>query len=404
MQCLSFMTSIIKRNKVYRQRIFFSFLLSLFCIGGYAQDFSKILQSIEQNSTALLAHKAKAEAEKKDTKLTTALDDPEIGFNYLFGNGDLGNRYDLSVSQSFDFPTTIIQRNKFAREQRRVAELGYLSARQQILLSARKLCIEVVYCNAMMEHLNEDLEETRAMAEAYKKLYDKGEATIIDRNKTHQAVLFFEAEYRELMTTRNNLLDQLKYMNNGQDVNIEDTAYIHTPLPKDFDEWLSLNLSRHPSLQLAEGEVSVNKQGVTVARNEWAPKLRVGYMSEFEKTDKYQGVSVGLSVPLWSGNRRIKSAKAHLMASEIERKDIENRLTTQLRSIFNEALQLQETYHEYSHHLTGCDNTQALDKSLQLGQITLITYLQERQYVHEMHEKLLIAERDLELRKAELDF
>lgn len=369
-----------------------------------AQDFSKILESIEKNSTALLAAKAKADAEKQDTKLNTALSDPEIGFNYLYGSGDIGDRKDINISQSFDFPTTLVKKSKLAREQRRVADLGFLSARQRILLEARKLCIEVVYCNAMMEHLEEDLEATLTMAAAYENLYEKGEATVIERNKAHQAVLFFEAEYREFKTTHANLLERLRYMNNGEEVHLSDSAYVHVPLPNDFKEWLSQNLNRHPALQLAQGRLSAQKQELSVAKSMWAPKMKVGYMSEFERESNYQGVSVGLSIPLWSGNRRVKAAKAHVLASEIEQADIQNNIIIELQTIFYDALQLQQTYAEFSKHLIDCDNTENLEKSLKLGQINLLTYLQELQNVHELHEKLMITERDLELRKAELTF
>lgn len=386
----------------YRLRTVAIAIAALFAQQAVAQDFTSILESIEKNSTTLLAKRKMADAEQKDTKVMTALDDPEVGFNYLFGNADRGKRYDVDISQAFDFPTTIARRSKLAREQRRVADLRYLTERQQILVEARKLCIEVVYCNAMMEHLNEDLHNTHAMAEAYQRLYEQGEATVINRNKAHQAVLFFEAEYREFNTNRENLLAQLRYMNNGEDVIISDTAFVISPLPSDFDKWLAENISRHPDLMLANGEVKAQERSLSVAKGSWAPKLRVGYMGEFEKEDSYQGPTIGLSLPIWSGKRSVKAAKAHLEAQEMERQDTQARISTQLRSIYNETLQLQQTIHEFSHHLSGCDNTAMLQKSLKEGQINLLTFLQELQYVHEMHERLLIAERDFKLREAEM--
>lgn len=369
-----------------------------------AQDFSGILRSIEQHSTRLEVSRLEAEAEKAESKITTTLEDPEVGVNYLWGNNDIGNRLDISATQSFDFPTVLVQRSKLAKEQRRVADLKYLSTRQQLLVNARKLCIEVVYCNAMMDHLNEDLEETRAMSKAYETLYEKGEATIIDRNKAHQAVLFFDAEYREFMAMKKNLLEQLQSMNGGVEVNIEDTIFTHKPLSNDFDQWLKENIGRHPELQLADGTLNAENRALKVAKNEWAPKLKVGYMSERTKEETYQGVTVGMSVPIWSGTRKVKAAKAHLAAAEMQKQDTYSTLSTQLKSVYRDALQLQETYEHFSKHLHGCDNSDLLLKSLNAGQITLLTYLQERQYVHEMHEKLLTTERDLELRKAELEF
>lgn len=377
-------------------------LLLLLSNAAQAQDFSAILKSIEQHSTTLEAARLETEAVKAEHKLENTLEAPEIGMGYLWGNNGIGNRVDLDVKQEFDFPTVYAQRSKLIREHQRVADLKYLNERQRLLLDAKKLCIQVVYCNALMDHLEIDLAETKAMADAYEKLFQQGEATVIDHNKAHQAYLFFQAEYREFQTMRNNLMEELQYMNGGEPIAINDTVFTHTPLPSSFDAWKEENLARYPELLLAAGEVAAQERAVKVTKNEWLPKLAVGYMSEKEREDHYQGVTFGISVPIWNGSKKVKVAKAHLAAAQLTEKDVHNCLETQLRGIYNEALQLQETYQTYAYHLAHHDNADLLQKSLNAGQINLITYLQERQYVHEMHEKVLEAERDLELRKAEL--
>ena len=384
-----------------RKNIILLFLL--ISTGVRAQDFSNILKNIEEHSAALKAARLEQEADKAEHRLENTLEAPEIGMGYLWGNNGIGNRVDLDVTQSFDFPSVYAQRRKMIQEKNRVADLTYLNERQQLLLNAKKLCIQVVYCNALMEHLEEDLEETRANADAYENLYQKGEATIIDRHKAHQAFLFFEAEYREFHTLRNNLIAELQYMNGGEPVDIPYEAFEHAPLPADFETWMQENLNQYPEMQLAQSQITAQERTVKVAKNEWLPQLSVGYTSEKERVDHYQGVTLGISVPIWRGNKKVKVAQAHLEASKLAEQDVRTRLATQLRGVFNDAKQLQETYEAYHKHLTECDNTALLQKSLNAGQINLLTYLQERQYVHEMHEKILEAERDLELRRAELE-
>ena len=380
------------------------FVLIAIPSAGMAQDFSHILNSIEANSARLESARIKDKAEKLDNKDLYTLEDPELGFDYLFGAEGIGHRIGFEVSQGFDFPTVISQKRKMAKEMQRVSELKYLSERQQLLLSARKLCIQVVYCNAIMDHLNEDLEETTAMSEAYEKLFQKGEATVIDRNKAHQAFLFFKTEYDEFLTTKENLLNELKALNGGNAVEINDTAFIFSPMSNDFDAWLSQNIGLHPEIMLAEGELKAEKQSLKVAKGSRIPGLKIGYTGEFTREEKYQGPTIGLSLPLWGSGRKVKVAKLHVEAAEKSLEDTRLNLTTQLRGIYREALHLQDTYLRYKKHLTECDNSELLKKSLDSGQITLLEYLQERQFVHEMREKILIAERDLALRKAELIF
>lgn len=385
------------------RKAFFCLIIAMPSLAD-AQDFSSILKSIEANSTRLESARIKDKAEKLDSKDIYTLEDPEVGFDYLFGAEGIGHRIGFEVSQGFDFPTVISQKRKMAKEMQRVSELKYLSERQQLLLNARKLCIQVVYCNAIMDHLDEDLEETTAMSKAYETLFEKGEATAIDRNKAHQAFLFFKTEYDEFLAMRENLLNELKCLNGGNAVEISDTAFIFSPLSNDFDGWLAQNIALHPELQLAEGELQAEKQSLKVAKGSRIPGFKIGYTGEFTREEKYQGPTIGLSLPLWGSGRKVKVAKLHVEAAEKSLEDTRLHLTTQLRGVYREALQLQDTYLRYRKHLTECDNSELLKKSLDSGQITLLQYLQERQFVHEMHEKILIAERDLALRKAELIF
>ncbi len=385
------------------RKAFFCLIIAMPSLAD-AQDFSSILKSIEANSARLESARIKDKAEKLDSKDLYTLENPEVGFDYLFGAEGIGHRIGFEVSQGFDFPTVISQKRKMAKEMQRVSELKYLSERQQLLLNARKLCIQVVYCNAIMDHLDEDLEETTAMSKAYETLFDKGEATAIDRNKAHQAFLFFKTEYDEFLAMRENLLNELKCLNGGNAVEISDTAFVFSPLSNDFDGWLAQNIGLHPELQLAEGELNAEKQSLKVAKGSRIPGFKIGYTGEFTREEKYQGPTIGLSLPLWGSGRKVKVAKLHVEAAEKSLEDTRLHLTTQLRGVYREALQLQDTYLRYRKHLTECDNSELLKKSLDSGQITLLQYLQERQFVHEMHEKILIAERDLALRKAELIF
>lgn len=397
------MNCIVKRQEGRAARFLLPMILFILSLSNiHAQNFDAILQSIDQHSRTLKAARLNADAEKADTRLLTTLDDPEFGFNYLFGNGDIGIRKDVLVTQDFDMPNVWISRSKLAKEQRRTADLRYLDERQKLLVKAHKLCIEVVYYNAMISHLEEDMEESRGVSAIYQALFDKGEATIVDLNKTHQAVLFFEAEHRAAITNRDNMLAELQYLNGGEPVEITDTAFTLTPILADFDEWLSTTINHHPTLQLAEGELAESKQSLSVTRREWTPKLKVGYMAEMEKEDQFHGLAFGISIPLWTGSKKVRAAKAHLAAAQEHLEDIRMELTTQLRSIHAEAIQLQQTCNSYSKHINHCDNERFLRKSLETGQITLLDYLQDCQYAHEVYERLFDAERDLKLRLAEL--
>jgi hypothetical protein len=72
-----------------------------------------VLKAIEDNNTTLKALKETAEAQKLENKTGIYLSGPEIGFNYLWGNPSaIGNRNDLNITQTFDFPTITGMKSK----------------------------------------------------------------------------------------------------------------------------------------------------------------------------------------------------------------------------------------------------------------------------------------------------
>ncbi|KAA6308466.1 hypothetical protein EZS27_039873, partial [termite gut metagenome] len=66
-----------------------------------------ILASIEKNNITLKALREETEAQKLANKTGIFLANPEVEFNYLWGNPNVtGNRTDVSIRQTFDIPTS----------------------------------------------------------------------------------------------------------------------------------------------------------------------------------------------------------------------------------------------------------------------------------------------------------
>lgn len=367
-----------------------------------AQDFSEILQSIGNNSKQLGSGRKTLAAAHQESRKLDCLGDLEIEYGNLKGTPESGKRHDLSISQSFDFPTVIAIKKKLARYKSESAAYEFWTEQQKVMLMAKQLCIQVVFCNAMMEHLEEDLAETHAMSDAINELYDKGQATIIDRNKAHQAFLMFDAEFREFKTLHAQLLAQLQYMNGGSEVRIDDTSFVHAPIKEPFDDILRGHLSKSGEILSDTAAVMESIYSLKVEKSKYLPQLSVGYMSEKEAVH-WQGVTVGMNLPIWGRKKEISKQKLLVEAAEMQLEDTKLRKAMELKNTYDEIIELQETYEALKKHLSECDTDAMLKKMLNNGQITILDYLTERQSIHEMHEKILEVERDLELRKVELE-
>src|SRR5690554_5758435 len=72
-----------------------------------------VLVEIEKNNKTLSALRKNAEAQRLENKTGNYLQNPEVEYNYLWGNPTpVGNRTDFNVTQSFDFPTAYRYRNQ----------------------------------------------------------------------------------------------------------------------------------------------------------------------------------------------------------------------------------------------------------------------------------------------------
>ena len=114
-----------------QKRLIISTLLIAIAFPVMAQnEIETVLNQIEANSTTLGALREQIEAQKLDARTGIYLPNPEVEFNYLWGNPSvIGNRKDFSLTQSFDFPTAYSHREKISRLENANVDVMYKSER-----------------------------------------------------------------------------------------------------------------------------------------------------------------------------------------------------------------------------------------------------------------------------------
>ena len=119
------------------------------------QGIQSVLSSIEANNATLKTERELMEARKLSHRTGIYLPSPEVEFGYLWGDPSvIGKRTDFSVTQSFDIATLTGMKNRLANEQSTLVEWQYKTNRMNVLLEARRYCIELIYCNALKKELN----------------------------------------------------------------------------------------------------------------------------------------------------------------------------------------------------------------------------------------------------------
>lgn len=393
-----------KRILCMAKKLIIGILLTFILIPLTAQnEIESVLKEIESNSTTLSALREQMDAQKLANRTDIFLPNPEVEFNYLWGNPSIiGNRTDFGVTQSFDFPTAYGHRNKISKLENANVELLYKSERINLLLRAKQVCIELIYYNALAKEYAVRLANAERIAETFQTRFDKGDANVIENNKAQLDLTTVRNEMSRIEIERISLLNELQALNGGIEIPFTITEYSNDLLPVNFSDWYSIAESKSPVLQYVKGEIEIGQQQVKLNTALGLPKFNAGYMSEKVVGERYQGVTVGVSIPLWENKNRIKQAKAQVRAAEKTLEDTKVQFYSNLQNLFMKSSGLQQNALKYRNALSSYSNEHLLQKALHAGELSLLNYLLEIEYYYDAMNNVLEAERDFNLSLAEL--
>ncbi len=366
------------------------------------KQMGEVLQTIESNNSTLKALRETTNAEKLNNRTGIFLDNPEVGFNYLWGNPkDLGKRTDFSITQSFDIATLTGMKNRVSRGQNDLLEWQYKAERMNIMLEAKQCCIELIYTNALLSELKLRQQHAQTIATVYETRLQTGDANRIEYNKAKLNLATAEGEYARIRVEREALLMQLRRLNGGIDIAFDDSLHVEVTLP-DFDSWFAVAAERSPMQAYARKAIDVSKQQVALMRASGLPSFTAGYMSEKVAGEQFQGLTFGISIPLWENKNRVRQAKASLRAAQMQEADSREQLHGRMRMLYARTAGLKAAAESYRKTLEATSNADLLKKALDAGEISLLDYILELGLYYDAVNQALEAERDYQLAFAEL--
>lgn len=373
---------------------------------SYAQNsVDGILANIEKNNVELQALRKRTDSEQAGFKSERALDAPEVGFDYLWGSpAYIGNRKDISVTQSFDIAALSGAKGKLASSRTDLSELQFRMERQRIMLEAKSLCIKIIYCNALAKELSERLSLAETMMQAGNEMVTRGETDPSESNKAKMTYLSLKSACARNDVELKSLLTELKRMNGGNPVEINATEYSSTEtLPADFSTWYAEMSSASPELLYMRKNVEVNANAAKTVKMSNYPKLTAGYMAELVKGSNFRGLTLGVSIPLWSVRSRTRQANLSCEASALEEKSASEQLYSDFFRLYDESAGLKQMCEDLSASLSESEQSLSVTESKFLaGEISMLDNIMEHTLYYSVVDEYLAANRDFHLTLAEL--
>ena len=368
-----------------------------------ATSIEEVLQSVLQNNKEWQATTSQSEAQKWQARAENNLPNPEVTYSHLWGNKEgMGFTGEFIASQSFDFPTLYAQRNRLNRERTTMYDAEAL--RQQILSQAQTVCLDLIYLNQLHKLLAQRLANAEALSGYYAEQLEQGNTNIIEVNKVNLELL--NARNASRLNEADLLAKQqeLVALNGGVPIAFCDTLYRSSyDYPTDFETYRLEAMAAWPELQALRSAEATAIRNITISKQQWLPGLTLGYrMNPSSGGDRYNGVMVGISIPLFANRHKVKQAKAERIAAESRLQSQSDATLANLRQLWTRAGELRKSIDEYAAILRLQDNISLLNKSLRAGQISMIEYFVNVATFYDSMENYLQLQNDYQKTLAQL--
>ena len=385
------------------KKIYIFLLLAPLSLSMSAQQTYDILRDIEQNNMQLQALRKNNEAAVLEVKSQNALENTSVEYSPFFRRGVDGiASSELVVKQGFDFPTLYAARNKSGRLQQEALDLQYLTARRDILLEAKLKCHDMVYFNKVEELLQQRKENAEELLALYNKRLEEGDATIIDVNKIKMDRMNIEKEMAEMEAERIASLQALATLNGNHPVAFNSKEYAHTAISVDNPEELAERIMETDyMLQQSETAARVSEQEVKVTKQNWIPKLEVGYRRNTDVEASSNGFMVGASLPIFSNARNVKIAKAKQAGAQLELDNAKIETENQIYALIFQVQNMRAVMDAYDIELMY-NTLDMLRTAVEAGELSIIDYYGEADSIYQNLHSYLDVERAYQNALAEL--
>lgn len=370
------------------------FTVGIFSFDAPAQNFDTLLNKVVSNNTELMSSVAATHSELLSLKSENNLPDPEVELEYQWGRHEVGDKFDVNVTQGFDWPGVYAARgkaNKIASE-----AMSYLNRSNYIdkRLEIKQTLIDIVNVKKNMAVVKGRLALMDTMIEKYTTGVNNGELTILDLRKLkiekirlNESMAALESEFALLKST-------LEVQNGGK--NCDDIIASIDNYPDDVilpaEEYEKIIEENDPSVKYSSLMMQSQVQQVKAERLTRLPGFTLGYHHSWEDGDVFNGMIVGVTLPFFSTHNKVRAAKALSRSLEYDEMTVAIKKRATAKADREKALALYKQMSAYEAVLKNDNSVDLLGKSLDGGQISLLDYLGEMDYYMQAERDYLAAQ------------
>lgn len=384
-------------------------------VGGMSAaepDFTDVALQLACHLNSGYGETASLIAGKNALKAEVVPEDPEVEFEYLWpSSAGVFNRWSAGISQELpDF-------RKMAATRRVIRAIDSLDLIQrqaigaEALYEAEKKLIELIGARRELMMFQEIHENFDSLTVMYTRAWEKGEVTILDLNKIRIEHARASAANEEAEGTVAALTSEIVALSGGS-ISPEELAGL-TDYPlfpmlasghgcRPDDGIMEQVVLSSPQYKVLEAKEKVSREKLNLASKERFPKLTLGYVHSYEEGAHFNGLSAGLTLPVFS-----RKSSQYASAGEAVSEKAGNYLKLkEMIATANadcaRAHTLERLLSKLGPAVENTDNIRLLKMALEGGEISLLEYLQETSYFIEAAREYNAARLEYALTQASL--
>lgn len=338
---------------------------------------SEVAVKILETSPATRADKLGLASLSESLKTESNLPDPEMEGEYLFAPGDEKNRWGAGVTWGIEWPGVYSARREEAMGKLTAAETAMEGERHLRLIEIKRRLLDYVLAEKKLAVLGEIGAANDSIMALSQKAERHGELTRLDMNKLRLEQASLRSAILAARDAREEAVAWLNVAYCNDCSPLLEMMACELPeiiVPADFDT------AQSSSVAAARAEAEAAKRGLKVAKAEDYPSLSIGYQHAFEDGIHFNGASVGISVPLFSSRGKKAAAKAAIAEAEFKAEKAAAEAGMETEASRRRLAILAQQIEEMSAVINDADNVGLLMKAYRGGVITLVDFLNERNY------------------------
>ncbi len=324
------------------------------------QSLEEVIQSAVDNNPNLKV--ADLQTQQVEMRKGTAWDIQKTQFSWTHGqyNSIHDNDNQFNVSQQFAFPTVYVNQSKLADTQIEQSHIEKAITQNELIYQVKTTYYQLWFEKHKQMLLQNQDSLFQRFAQAAALRYQSGESNLLEKATADSKVAEIKVMQQQNQSDIEIYKAQLqKLLNTTAPVDVITGRLSKKTIQNLFEKD---NLENNPQLKWFQQQINLVEREKAVEKAKLLPDITLGYFNQsfigtgqdingnpmvYTSGDRFDGFSVGLSIPLWA-----KPQVSRIKASELKRQEKEAELLAIQNELNGQYNGLVQQYKKYSTSMT----------------------------------------------------